>query len=379
MARARGAGSRRTAQGAGLAAARGLRPAPAGRGAFTLIELLIVVAILALLVSILTPAAWHVRALARRASCSIQLSGHGKALAMYVSDNRSYPYFANPGLDIYGGPGDEYTGYWPKFYGVLQAHGMRGTHQTSRGVWAYLQEPAEIWPAALCPAMDALAIWRRNRELYFGGFWHAGKPERHKYAVGYQWNFCLRAQTPGAVWNHCGHGRWNVRLEPFAVHLWTGVYWQMDPILFPPCRGGYDPTELYTGYVAQAVRPDEITNTARVAEAWDSCDIQTTPNVRMEWPYWYMENLLVGGHSGPYNRGTRGWALLNAARHAGSPNILYADGHVAADATRALAPEDLGPCPSGSWEGMNVTSWPDYDDDFGTLHHIAPRLEFLGP
>ncbi|GAG46183.1 unnamed protein product, partial [marine sediment metagenome] len=60
------------------------------------------------------------------------------------------------------------------------------------------------------------------------------------------------------------------------------------------------------------------------------------------------------------------------ARHPSSSNILYADGSVRADATRVVTESDLDPCPSGTWEGLNVTSWADWDNTFGTLHHIIP-------
>jgi len=82
-----------------------------------------------------------------------------------------------------------------------------------------------------------------------------------------------------------------------------------------------------------------------------------------------------GAHGGPFIR-ANAWAALNASRHAGSPNVLYVDGHVAADATRALTAGDLGACSYGSWAGSKLTSWPDRDPTFGSLNHIAPICEF---
>lgn len=55
---------------------------------FTLIELLVVVAIIALLVSILLPSLGRARELARRAMCSANLNGVGKAFALYKTENR---------------------------------------------------------------------------------------------------------------------------------------------------------------------------------------------------------------------------------------------------------------------------------------------------
>ena len=57
------------------------------RKGFTLIELLVVIAIIALLVSILLPSLNRARELAKRAMCGTNLSGIGKAFALYQGEN----------------------------------------------------------------------------------------------------------------------------------------------------------------------------------------------------------------------------------------------------------------------------------------------------
>ncbi len=64
--------------------------AEAGRRAFTLIEVLVVVAILALLVAVLLPSLVRARESGRAAQCLSNLKQMGSAIMMYTIDNRSF-------------------------------------------------------------------------------------------------------------------------------------------------------------------------------------------------------------------------------------------------------------------------------------------------
>ncbi len=69
------------------------RPSRPRGGAFTLVELLIVIAIIAVLISILLPSINAARNQARRASCASNLKQIGVALQMYLSANGDHlPY-----------------------------------------------------------------------------------------------------------------------------------------------------------------------------------------------------------------------------------------------------------------------------------------------
>jgi prepilin-type N-terminal cleavage/methylation domain-containing protein/prepilin-type processing-associated H-X9-DG protein len=64
----------------------------AGAGAFTLVELLVVLVIIALLVSILLPVISGARARANALACKSQLREIGQALRMYLTENKDrYP------------------------------------------------------------------------------------------------------------------------------------------------------------------------------------------------------------------------------------------------------------------------------------------------
>ena len=67
------------------------------RKGFTLVELLVVIAIIAMLMSILMPALAKVKAIAQRLVCGTNLSGIGKAMAMYATEY-------DDALPVAGGP-----------------------------------------------------------------------------------------------------------------------------------------------------------------------------------------------------------------------------------------------------------------------------------
>jgi prepilin-type processing-associated H-X9-DG protein/prepilin-type N-terminal cleavage/methylation domain-containing protein len=61
------------------------------RHAFTLVELLVVIGIIALLISILMPALSKAKAQAMRIACASNLRAQGQGLAIYIADTKYYP------------------------------------------------------------------------------------------------------------------------------------------------------------------------------------------------------------------------------------------------------------------------------------------------
>jgi len=320
------------------------------RAAFTLIELLVVVAIIALLVAILTPAMNHVRDLAKKAVCQGKIKAFGPAISFYVGGNQAYPHF-----------GVAWDSGWPKFYGVLEKMGYPGSHVT-HGLQSYEGLlPVEVPEAALCPAMDAAKIWDRAARA---SSHPEEKVDMHRAAIGYQWNVTLRCAEGATTVFPSGRyppGPW--KAGSGGASGWDNTIW-IDYY-----------TSLPDGaYLAQAVHPKEIDNPANCAEAWDGIDPESAPRLRFPGNY-DIECLVPGWHVGPQSHYTGGRAVLNGSRHPHSPNILYADGSVRADATHKLTPAELGGLPGafGSWADCRLNTWGDYDATFGTMHHIVPR------
>jgi len=87
------------------------------RAAFTLVELLVVISIIALLVSILLPSLRSARDQAKLLKCGTQLAMFGKALNIYASDYQDYVPRGIWKLQSSGSNAEEF--YWELFWNYL--------------------------------------------------------------------------------------------------------------------------------------------------------------------------------------------------------------------------------------------------------------------
>jgi prepilin-type processing-associated H-X9-DG protein len=298
--------------------------------------------------------------MARQVSCKSQLGVYGKAIAVYVAYSDAYPHYGAMYIYVIDAS-PSYSLAFPKFYAVLEEQDITGTHETNWGTQAYVWEADEVWDKSFCPSMDAPAILAAaDAAVAAGRLSYDGKVALHRAAAGYQWNKTLRAGTP--------QGRWPNYLMPMseavALDFTSWIDW---------------PVHMVDGsaYGTQAISPEEVYSPGDCAEAWDSWDLDTAPNVAIDQSY-DVECLVPGWHVGPMSAGANGRALLNAARHRGGPNILYADGHVASDARKKIDTDrDLGRCPAGEWEGLKAVTWDEYRvNTWGTMWHIVPQQKF---
>src|SRR5437762_13188574 len=109
------------------------------RSAFTLVELLVVIGIIALLISILLPVLSSVKRQAAAVKCSAALREIGNAFLMYGQDNKQFYPVAKTSTDyritFNSVPNYDYTGvqYWPAFLGkyVSRANQAYGAGQAT--------------------------------------------------------------------------------------------------------------------------------------------------------------------------------------------------------------------------------------------------------
>ncbi|KKL89779.1 hypothetical protein LCGC14_1911310, partial [marine sediment metagenome] len=172
-------------------------------GAFTMVELLIVIVIIGLLVTILMPTVGRVRDMARKVVCATTLHSHGVAVASYISANDAYPnvapwpWYSGDPLRWANGDWDHRLDGWPKFYGVLETLGFEGTRKTNWGNWHYDGPIENIWKGSFCPSMDPISILvAANNAGNYGFNWNRMYwVWYHKWAIGYQWSPFLRSGT----------------------------------------------------------------------------------------------------------------------------------------------------------------------------------------
>jgi len=130
--------------------------------AFTLVELLVVMAIIAVLISVLLPAMTVAREHARSLVCKTNLKAYGQSLTIYLQDNEGrYP---NPRDYLY-------TTSWAGEYGPWRFP----EHEPSGCLWPYLGEQAD---ACKCPTFEVLA-----NAYYSGGTARKGAILRYTYSM----------------------------------------------------------------------------------------------------------------------------------------------------------------------------------------------------
>ncbi len=118
------------------------------RKAFSLVELLVVTAVIGILVALLLPAISHAKWRGQRLQCSVNLRQIGVGLNQFVAENHVFPLFINP--EFREGVYTEHSSVW---YGAIRQTGMLGGQTARRRT----DEEGGVWH---CPGARVLVAGR---------------------------------------------------------------------------------------------------------------------------------------------------------------------------------------------------------------------------
>jgi prepilin-type processing-associated H-X9-DG protein/prepilin-type N-terminal cleavage/methylation domain-containing protein len=145
-------------------------PQRCGRwGAFTLVELLVVIGIIGVLIAILLPVLNKVKQHARATQCASHLADMGKGWAMYQNANAGVVIPGRMPKELagkqttsiyWGGMGNEYRPKWYEVVGIqVKKYANKNPRETDDDTW----QVTDDW--FLCPAVPD---WRNNRNYPIG-------------------------------------------------------------------------------------------------------------------------------------------------------------------------------------------------------------------
>jgi prepilin-type processing-associated H-X9-DG protein/prepilin-type N-terminal cleavage/methylation domain-containing protein len=256
----------------GRAAPMAITPRAPRRRAFTLVELLVVIGIIALLIAILLPALSKARQAANTAACASNLHTIGQGIAMYVNQYHYYPgsqsALGNAGP---GGPSGAF-GVWP-----IRIRAM--LNGNTKVFW--------------CPSSSIQLQWNPHRPV-------GPKAAAPHEAWGYQsGELLLQVDTVQFSYGYNDWGTVNAYISRggsmFYFGLGGDVWLQSEPTHTQVCEPN----------ASKVVRSAE-------------CIIITDVKERFPVPngIWLMNVDPIHDSEGP------------SAVHSGGPNVLWCDGHV---------------------------------------------------
>ncbi len=307
----------------------------ARRHAFTLVELLVVIGIIALLISILLPSLNSARESARQVKCASNLRSIGQGIAIYVGENKGFLPASNfyKGLHLENGtwqpnkPKDGYVHWSSYLYGDKSKLGTDNAYKQLGG-----------WDAFQCPTLPSGGLppantYAGNNDTFPNEV--AGKVDWQAPRLAYTVNEAL---CPRGVFERDFGGRGNVRTYRFVragsvkrssdTVLATEIWGTQAVVKTGSLMDGSDPVSAsrrpVNGFTGGMFKSDELfkvqyKNSANIVKALVS-DLDKDPQ----------------NNVGASAECTLNWVGRNHGRKrfdadgldARQTNFLYLDGHV---------------------------------------------------
>ena len=186
-----------------------------GRAAFTLVELLVVIGVIAVLVAMLLPALSRARESSRRIACASNLRQIGQLTAMYQNNNRLFfpPYFRDPP------PAPQIES--------MDARPLIATMLTNEDPYVYPP------PVFLCPNTEGMTNVMNEGDAAAV----AGGAYMFDGVSAYGWNNVLMGSVnqPGgaywAFWNYAGPNFRVTNIKDTTKVFWSmdATFWRVDP------------------------------------------------------------------------------------------------------------------------------------------------------
>jgi len=355
-----------------------------------LIELLVVVAIIALLVSILLPSLSKAREQAKTSVCASQLRSFGQASALYEHEFDSFapcdPWNMTPEL----APGaaessrrnpDSESQKMDPAHGWLVRFGMRINPTISnelynpweRYAWGFRMQVMlmdsldELWEGFFCPSQNRRNTTAEDSPELDGGEHVESYPTFYKYAAAYMVNRHLRAATTKGDRQGV---RWPIKPSAgFETRFGQGAD---DDNIFANSPAEGVEIDINGGaqfWHTQAVNSGDVVAPGETMYMADSLDYHLSPpsgSIPYTGAGWTsMQEASAGLWTCPFTRNSDRQHTVLGARHLTKANVLYADSHVDND---NQIPRDK----RGSL--VIASTFADYMDEYqmGTQHHLAP-------
>ena len=213
---------------------------------FTLVELMVVIAIIAILVAMVFPMLARAIDLSKIGACGANLNAIGKALRLYMADNRD----RTPRLKRYSDPhahsetvdGEEIAlDSTERLYGPAATDGIdddgQGNVNAMQNVWPVIKEDMIDDKAFECPADKGYAARKQSDPDREGNFYQYGWTRAKQFSFGIQWPYDAETEGAGDIGNNPA---------PFTSNLSGPVVVMSD--MNPMDLGSTDPRGVYDGY-----------------------------------------------------------------------------------------------------------------------------------